>query len=195
MLPKNVCVLAILIVLFVAVSQASNRHESPLTFGTLKNQALTINNPYKFCTLKTSVMAFFAGTQTDPNGQSSKCVSYFPELLDEWDKIKSKLSTQLLVPTHFFNFWADITSLITRFSLWQTYCTFNTMYGALDHVFSSLEGAFTVLLKYTTYRAEVNEELRKILDNNNKEKCPEMFHSVGKAFSLLFGFNVPQDVV
>ena len=69
------------------------------------------------------------------------------------------------------------------------------MYGALDHVFSSLEGGFTVLMKYMTYRAEINGELAKILDSNKKEKCVDMCHSLGKTFSLLFGFNVPEDVV
>ena len=85
-------------------------------------------------------MGFFTGTEKDPTIANSKCVIYFPQLLEQANLVVNGFNTSLTIPSNFFGWASEVSTLIIRYSLWQNYCTFGSMFGALDNIFSTLEG-------------------------------------------------------
>lgn len=113
-------------------------------------------------------MGFFSGTEEDSSTVDSKCVVFFPEIVKQTKQIYTKIGMDLLIPTHFVGWLNDIASLVSKYSAWQSYCTFGTLFGVLDNALSSYEGLTMVLFQYVNDHIEINKEANKLLQSNQE---------------------------
>jgi hypothetical protein len=154
-----------------------------------------VDLPLSWCTVEDVVMGFFTGTEPDPVVPNSKCVTYFPTLQTQFGLITSQLNITLLVPTNTFRFLDTSATMVNKFALWQTYCTFGTLFTRLDNTIETLEGLTTAFYRVIMNYAKVLVKIGNFTTAFNAQKCFAMSQAVGEIFSLIFDFQVPEDVI
>ena len=185
---KSIVILAVLLSICISVSASENS-------GKLLQDFRDPKFPLDFCTVTDAVQGFFTGTEKDPSVANSRCVIYFPTLLEQANIVISGVNSTLLIPTHFFAWLQTGVTLINRYSLWQNYCTFATIFTQLDNSVQNTEGLIGVLYKFVLNNAKITETFTELQEHFNGGRCFDMFLSSGKIFSLLFDFNVPEDII
>uniref|UniRef100_A0A7S3N9U3 Uncharacterized protein n=1 Tax=Euplotes harpa TaxID=151035 RepID=A0A7S3N9U3_9SPIT len=140
-------------------------------------------------------MGFFTGTENDPVVPNSKCVTYFPNLKTQYSMIINELNSTLLIPTNAVKCLDDVATLINRYSLWQGYCIFGTLFTKLDNVMETLEGVTNLFYKLILNYAKVLVKLGEFSNSYNEKKCFNMFRSLGEIFGLVLDYHVPEDIV
>jgi hypothetical protein len=140
-------------------------------------------------------MGFFTGTEPDPVVPNSKCVTYYPTLHTQIELILSELNFTALIPTHAFKLIDDSATLINRYSLWQTYCTFGTLFTKLDNTIETFEGITTAFYRLIMNYSKVLVRVGDLTTALNNKECFKMFRAAGEIFSLVFEFQVPEDII
>ena len=150
---------------------------------------------FETCTVEDVVMGFFTGTESDPTVTNSLCVRYYPELHAQIELIISELNSTLLVPYNFLQLIDDSATLINKYSVWQNYCVFGTLFTALDNVLETFDGITTVVYRFILGYAEVLTKIGNLTTAYTDGECRETFQAAGEIFSILFAFNVPEDII
>ena len=151
--------------------------------------------PLDFCTIQDAVQGFFTGTEEDPSVANSRWVIYFPTLQEKLNTVVSGINTTLIIPTHFFAWLQEVVTLINRYSLWQNYWTFATMFTQLDNTVQTPEGLISLVYKFVLNQAKFQEQIAIFTENFKAGNCFEMSLGAGGVFSALFQFNVPEDII
>ena len=151
--------------------------------------------PLGWCSVEDIVMGFFTGTEPDPVVPNSKCVTYFPNLQDQFELITSQLNMTLLFPTNTFRLLDTSATFVNKFALWQTYCTFGTLFTRLDNTIETLEGLTTAFYRVIMNYARVLVKIGDFTTALSGQKCFEMSRAVGEIFSMVFDFQVPEDII
>ena len=149
----------------------------------------------EWCTVENVVMGFFTGTEKDPSVPNSKCVTYYPNLHDQIEIIIAELNFTALIPTNTLRLIDDSATLINRYSLWQTYCIFGTMFTKLDNTIETFEGITTAFYRLIMNYSKVLVKIGDLTTALNNKECFKMFRAAGEIFALVFEFNVPEDII
>lgn len=140
-------------------------------------------------------MGFFTGTEPDPIVPNSRCVLYFPTLQAQAILVWSQLNFTALFPGNAIRILDDTFTLINRYSQWQTYCQFGTLFTKLDNTIETFEGITTAFYRMVMNYAAVLVKLGDFTTNMQAGKCFLMARAVGEIFKIVFDFKVPEDVI
>ena len=151
--------------------------------------------PWEFCTVTEAVQGFFTGTEKDPSVTNSRCVAYFPTLVEQFNTFINGANMTLLNPQNFFGWIQQGVTLINRYSLWQNYCQFATMFTQLDNTIENVDGFVALLYRFIYNQNKIQERSADFFTYLGREDCSNTFKSAGGVFSLLFDFNVPEDII
>ena len=138
---------------------------------------------------------FITGWEKDPTIPNSNCYTYYPVLQDQVSMIVNELNYTLLIPTNLFKFIDDSATLINRYSLFQNYCQAATLLTKLDNVFQTIEGVTGLLYKVVLNYAQLMILFGTIANAYNQQQWFNMAKGAGQVFSLLFDFQIPDDIV
>lgn len=140
-------------------------------------------------------MGFFTGTEADPSIPNSKCVMYFPTVVNQLELVIKEFNLTSLVPVNGLKLIDDFYTLINRYSLWQGYCQFGTMFGKLDNTIETFEGLTTAFYRLIMNYATVLVKLGDLTTAFNNQQCFTTFRALGELFKMVFDFRVPEDYV
>lgn len=140
-------------------------------------------------------MGFFTGTEKDPSVPNSKCVTYYPNLQAQIDIIINEFNLTALIPTNGLKLIDDLATLVNRYSLWQTYCVFGTLFTKLDNTIETFEGITTAFYRLIMNYAKVLVKVGDLTTALNNKECFKMFRAAGEIFSMVLEYNVPEDII
>uniref|UniRef100_A0A7S3J2E6 Uncharacterized protein n=2 Tax=Euplotes harpa TaxID=151035 RepID=A0A7S3J2E6_9SPIT len=109
--------------------------------------------------------------------------------------IRNAFNMTLLIPSNMFKFLDDSATFINRYSLWQGYCMFGTMFTKLDNAIETFEGITGVFYKIILNYATMLIKIGNFSTAYSSSKCRDMFKAVGEIFKLAFDFVIPDDIV
>ena len=180
--------LAVILLCIVAIS-AEKQEVTP--YNAMDSFKLL---PFDFCTANTFVRGFFTGTEPDPKVPNSKCVMYFPELETQFNKLVDSFNMTALIPTRALGVLDNTATFINRFALWMRYCEFGQLFGKLDNTLETLEGFVSVFYRFTLNYSKVFIQLGDLSVGYQAKNCFNMMKAMGVIFSILFDFQVPEDI-
>ena len=140
-------------------------------------------------------MGFFTGTEKDPSFPNSRCVEYFPVLASTFDRFINGVNITLIYPPNFFSWIQSGVSVVNRYALWQSYCTFDSLFTDLDNSVQTMEGVTNVIYRLIMNYANILSASADVTVAFNDRHCKPMFIGIGRIFSYLLEFNVPEDIV
>ncbi|CAI2382034.1 unnamed protein product [Moneuplotes crassus] len=163
--------------------------------STESQQSLQVFPPFGFCTVRDMTMGFFTGTEKDPVHPNSRCVQFFPRLEEQFNMFVGGVNETLLIPTNFVRWINTGVVLINQYAAWQNYCTFATVLTRLDNAVETMEGLATLVFRVMNNYPKLFILFADITTGFTNENCVQMSKAAGGAFSVIFDFNVPEDVV
>ena len=119
-------------------------------------------NLMNWCSVKDFTQGFFTGTEPDPAVPNSRCVLYFPELLNQVNHTIQNINISMLIPTNFFYVVDNVFTSVVRLNQWMNHCQFGTMFTKLDNTFESIAGLTTAFYKFIMNYANLLVELGRI---------------------------------
>lgn len=120
---------------------------------------------------------------------------YFPTVVNQLELVIKEFNLTSLIPVNGLKLIDDFYTLINRYSLWQGYCQFGTMFGKLDNTIETFEGLTTAFYRLIMNYATVLVKLGDFTTALNNQQCFTMFRSLGELFKMVFDFRVPEDYV
>ncbi|CAI2381979.1 unnamed protein product [Moneuplotes crassus] len=151
--------------------------------------------PLDFCTVNQLTIGFFTGTEKDPSFANSRCVQFFPRLEEQFNLFFGGINATLLVPTNFVRWVNSGVTLINQYAAWQNYCTFATILTRLDNAVETTEGLATLLFRVMNNYPKIFVHFADMTTGFTNQDCSKMSKAAGGIFSLVFDFNVPEDVI
>ena len=190
---KNIVVIALVLIIAGFAEARTKFGKAPLNLS--KYIPLPGLEALDSCTVEEVAMGFFTGTEPDPEVPNSQCVLYFPTLTDQFDLVMNSYNLTALLPNNTLKVLDESATLINKYSLWQNYCTFGTLFTALDNVLETFDGFVAVVYRVVFSYAQFLIFIGDMTTAYNRGNCFDTFKAVGEIVSLGLSFEIPEDIV